>query len=67
VPHSISASVAMTLHENRLLSDDSKKEAKLRIKALEKRDTDKLKTDEAKNTYESLIYEFRAWLNEDEN
>jgi hypothetical protein len=57
----------MTLHENRLLSDESKKEAKSRLKALEKRDTDKLKTDEAKNTYESLIYEFRTWLNEDEN
>jgi len=34
---------------------------------LEKRDNDKLTTDEAKNEYESLIYAFRAWLNEDEN
>lgn len=37
------------------------------MKALEKRDNDKLSTDEAKNEYESLIYEFRGWLNEDEN
>lgn len=44
-----------------------KKEAKTRIKAQEKRDSDKDKTDEAKNTYESLIYEFRSWLTDDEN
>lgn len=51
----------------KLLSKDAKKEARSRIKALEKRDNDKLKTDEAKNTFESLIYEFRGWLNEEEN
>jgi hypothetical protein len=44
-----------------------KKEARTRIKAQVKRDSDKDKTDEAKNTYESLIYEFRSWLTEDEN
>jgi len=37
------------------------------MRALEKRDEDKLKNDEAKNSYESLIYEFRGWLNEDGN
>ena len=43
------------------------KDAKKRIKALEKRDENKRLTDEAKNTYEELIYEMRGWLNEDEN
>ena len=38
-----------------------------RLKALEKIDSDKFKTDEARNTYESLIYEFRGWLNDDAN
>jgi tRNA U34 5-carboxymethylaminomethyl modifying GTPase MnmE/TrmE len=37
------------------------------IEALEKRDSDKFKTDEAKNTFEALIYEFRSWLQEDSN
>jgi hypothetical protein len=57
----------MAIHDALLLSEDMKKEAKTRIKAQEKRDSDKDKTDEAKNTYESLIYEFRSWLTEDEN
>lgn len=43
------------------------KAAKKRIKALEKRDEDKHKNDEAKNTYETDLYAFRGWLNEDEN
>lgn len=51
----------------RLLSKEAKKSALARIKALEKRDTDKLKTDEAKNSFESLIYEFRSWLQNDDN
>ena len=34
---------------------------------MEKRDSDKFKTDEAKNTFESLIYEFRGWLQDEEN
>lgn len=49
------------------MTADNKKDAKARIKALEKRDNDKLKTDEAKNDFESLIYEFKDFLNEDEN
>lgn len=43
------------------------KEAKQRLKKFEQRDEDKLKTDEAKNEYEGLVYEVRAWLQEDEN
>lgn len=67
VPHSYTVTPKETLFGVKLLSKDAKKEARSRIKALEKRDNDKLKTDEAKNTFESLIYEFRSWLNEDEN
>lgn len=37
------------------------------MKALEKRDNDKEKTDEAKNDFESTIYAFRDFLREDEN
>lgn len=37
------------------------------MKALDKRDEEKKLTDEAKNTYESLIYEFREFLREEEN
>lgn len=37
------------------------------MNALEKRDTDKLKTDEAKNDFESLIYEFRDFIDEESN
>ena len=39
------------------MSDAMIKDAKKRIKALEKRDENKRLTDEAKNTYEELIYE----------
>lgn len=67
MPHNYPLNPEESLINVRLLSKDAKKEAKTRIKALEKRDNDKLKTDEAKNEFESLIYEFRAWLNEDEN
>jgi molecular chaperone DnaK (HSP70) len=55
------------LHDLRLLSKEDKKDAKARIKALDKRDQDKAKTDEAKNDFESLIFEFRDFLRDDEN
>jgi hypoxia up-regulated 1 len=55
------------LHGVRLLTKEAKKAALARIKALEKRDNDKFKTDEAKNSFESLIYEFRSWLQNDDN
>jgi len=41
--------------------------AKKRIRALEKRDEDKLKDDVAKNDYESNIFEFRGWLQDDDH
>lgn len=55
------------VRSGKYLDHEQKEAAKKRIKALEKRDNDKLQTDEAKNEYESLIYEFRSWLQEDEN
>lgn len=67
VPHTMTTSLNLAIHDARLLTEEQKKDAKGRIKALEKRDSDRAKTDEAKNTYESLIYEFRSWLNESEN
>ena len=67
VPHNYPLFGREALHNVRLLNEDQKKAAKDRIKALEKRDNNKFKTDEAKNTFESLIYEFRGWLNEEEN
>ena len=48
------------------LNDDQIAAAKKRIKALEKRDDEKKLTDEAKNSFESLIYEFRAFLQDDD-
>ena len=67
VPHVYPLVANQTLHGNRLLNKDQIKAAKDRIKALEKRDSDKFKTDQAKNTFEALVYEFRTWLNEEEN
>lgn len=67
VPHNYPLFGSEELQNVRLLNKDQKKAAKDRIKVLEKRDNDKFKTDEAKNTFESLIYEFRGWLNEEEN
>lgn len=43
------------------------KAAKDRMKKLDKRDSDKVKTDKAKNDFESIIYSFREWINEDAN
>lgn len=43
------------------------KEAKSRMKWYKERDENKIKTDEAKNNFESLVYQFRGWLREEEN
>lgn len=67
VPHSYPVLPEETKHNVRLLSKEQKKAAKTRISALEKRDNEKFKTDEAKNNFESLIYALRGWLQEDEN
>jgi hypoxia up-regulated 1 len=41
--------------------------AKSRLKWYTRRDENKIKTDEAKNNFESMIYTMRDWLREDEN
>jgi hypothetical protein len=35
------------------------------MKFFEKRDESKIKTDKAKNDFESIIYSLRSWLNDD--
>ena len=41
--------------------------AKERIRAHERRDEDKVKTDKAKNDFEGVIYALRDWLNDESN
>lgn len=41
--------------------------AKSRLKWYTRRDENKIKTDEAKNNFESMIYSMRDWLRDDEN
>ena len=50
-----------------LLSKETKKASKKKISALAQRDKDKILADEAKNGYESKIYELRDWLRDEEN
>ena len=37
------------------------------MRILEKRDETKVKTDKAKNDYESVIYSMRDWVNDEPN
>ena len=37
------------------------------MRSLEKRDEEKVRTDKAKNDFESVIYSMRDWLNDEEN
>lgn len=65
--HQFTVELEETLHNVRRLTSDQLAEARKRMKALEKRDEEKKLTDEAKNSYESLIYEFRGFLREEDN
>ncbi len=49
------------------LTNEQIKQSRERLRAYEKRDEDKAKTDKAKNDFESIIYSLRDWINEDEN
>jgi len=49
------------------LSMELMRQAKTRLRWYEQRDSDKIKTDKAKNDFESMIYKLREWLREDEN
>ena len=39
--------------------------ARDRLKLFEKRDETKIRTDKAKNDFESIIYAMRDWVNDD--
>ena len=65
--HSYTVDVNENMHRARLLSTDNIKAAKRRMKDLDKRDEEKKLTDEAKNKFESLIYEFRDFLRDEDN
>lgn len=41
--------------------------AKERIRSYERRDEEKIRTDKAKNDFESVIYALREWINEESN
>lgn len=49
------------------MDDHQKFQARKRIKELDNRDAEKFKKDEAKNNFESIMYNFRNWLQEEEN
>ena len=49
------------------LSKDAITASRKRLKTYQKRDEDKIKTDVARNDFESMIYKMRSWLREDEN
>jgi hypoxia up-regulated 1 len=51
----------------RTLTQEQMKACRERLRAYEKRDEDKAKTDKAKNDFESVIYALRDWVNEDDN
>ena len=65
--HTYTVDVNEVMHGTRLLSTDNIKAAKRRMKDLDKRDEEKKLTDEAKNAFETLIYEFRDFLREEDN
>jgi molecular chaperone DnaK (HSP70) len=49
------------------MSEDQLRVGKARMKWYKQRDEDKIKTDIAKNDFESMIYKLKDFLNEDEN
>jgi molecular chaperone DnaK (HSP70) len=49
------------------LSEDQLRIGKARLKWYKERDENKIKTDIAKNDFESMIYKLKDFLNEDEN
>lgn len=49
------------------MSEDQLRVGRARMKWYKQRDEDKIKTDIAKNDFESMIYKLKDFLNEDEN
>lgn len=63
-------SMYLSSHQERKssqLNEDALRVGKARLKWYKDRDEDKIKTDIAKNDFESMIYKLRDWLREDEN
>jgi hypoxia up-regulated 1 len=67
-PHTYTLSRIDRIYEHNLqLNATQKRDAKKRLNFYDKKDEDKLKTDEAKNNFESTMYSFRDWLQTEEN
>jgi hypothetical protein len=49
------------------MTEDQLRVGKARLKWYKERDEDKIKTDIAKNDFESMIYKLKDWLREEEN
>ncbi len=49
------------------LTKEQLQKCKDRLRWYEKRDEDKIRTDQAKNEFETTIYAMREWLNENDN
>lgn len=64
--HSYTVSVKQVRKPGQM-TESQLKEARDRMKWYKERDENKIKTDEAKNNFESLVYAFRSWLREEEN
>lgn len=63
-------SMVLASHQQRKatqLNEDLLRQGKARLKWYKDRDEDKIKTDIAKNDFESMIYKLRDWLREEEN
>ena len=68
IPHSYPFSnIREQLSYVRKIEKGNRVLAEARIRKLETRDEDKKKNDAAKNDFESLVLDFRSWLNDDEN
>jgi hypothetical protein len=55
------------VRKNTQMTEDQLRVGKARLKWYKERDEDKIKTDIAKNDFESMIYKLKDWLREEEN
>jgi len=55
------------LRKSTQMTEDQLRVGKARLKWYKERDEDKIKTDIAKNDFESMIYKLKDWLREEEN
>ena len=50
-----------------MLTFEQHQKAAKRLRWYQERDSEKIRTDKAKNDFESVIYAFRDWLRDDDN